>query len=57
MRVALRGRLEEEFDSAQDFGFITAQIGMFCYTGLTKTQVARHVCNEASRVSVCRCTR
>jgi aromatic-amino-acid transaminase len=40
MREALVAKLKEKV-SAQDFGFVTRQRGMFSYSGLTKEQVTR----------------
>ena len=40
MRAALRAALEAA-GSARDWSHVTAQIGMFCYSGLSQEQVAR----------------
>ncbi|KAI9271535.1 aspartate aminotransferase [Phascolomyces articulosus] len=39
MRNKLRGHLENDFGSKQNWEHITNQIGMFCYSGLTPEQV------------------
>lgn len=46
MRSALRSaieKLEKDNGVKSDWNHITAQIGMFCYTGLTEAQVARMI--------------
>merc|ERR1719369_433363 len=40
MRTQLRGNLETE-GSVKNWNHITEQIGMFCFTGMTKEQVER----------------
>ena len=40
MRGALLGKLKEK-GVKRDFGFITQQVGMFSYSGLTKEQMVR----------------
>ena len=42
MRAELRSRLEGGGD--EKWAHITDQIGMFCYTGMTKEQVSRLIC-------------
>lgn len=57
MRTLLRNKLEAG-NAARKWNHITEQIGMFCYTGLSKEQVGRlqkefHIyCTEDGRFSM-----
>ncbi len=41
MRLALRRKLETEYQTPGDWQHVTSQIGMFCYTGMTEDEVRR----------------